>query len=193
MPGPGGVENSLEIVMATSNAHKLEEANFVLKEFGVVLVGQDIKGVEIQSFDPVEVAKASLEAVLPSFGRPLVVEDTGLCVKALRGFPGALASHAASTIGNQGILKLLEGEDDRSAYFEAAVAYGVPPDQIWIFTGRVHGTISKEARGEGGFGFDPIFVPSGHSRTFAQMTLEEKGGLSHRALAFRRLGSWVTR
>ena len=70
---------------------------------------------------------------------------------------------------------------------------GVPPDQIWIFTGRVHGTISKEARGEGGFGFDPIFVPSGHSRTFAQMTLEEKGGLSHRALAFRRLGSWVTR
>jgi XTP/dITP diphosphohydrolase len=193
MPGPSGVESSLEIVMATSNAHKLEEANFVLKEFGVVLVGQDIKGVEIQSLDPVEVAKASLEAILPAFDRPLVVEDTGLCVKALEGFPGALASHAARTIGNRGILKLLEGEDDRSAYFEAAVAYGVPPDQVWIFTGRAHGSISKEVRGERGFGFDPIFVPSGHSRTFAQMTLEEKSGISHRALAFRRLGSWVTR
>lgn len=183
----------MEIVMATSNLHKLAEANFVLKEFGVVLVGQDVKGDEIQSLDPVKVAKASLEAALPTFGKPLVVEDTGLCVKALKGFPGALASHAFGTIGNQGILKLLEGEEDRSAYFDAAVAYGVPPDQIWIFTGRVHGTISEEAKGEEGFGFDPIFVPSGHIKTFAQMTLEEKSRISHRALAFRRLGSWVTR
>jgi XTP/dITP diphosphohydrolase len=193
MPGPNGVVSNVEIVMATSNVHKVEEANHVLKEFGVVLVGQDIKGEEIQSLDPVKVAKASLEAALPGFGRPLVVEDTGLCVNALGGFPGALASHAFDTIGNRGILKLLDGEKDRSAYFEAAVAYGVPPDQIWIFTGRVHGTISHEPRGERGFGFDPIFIPSGHTRTFGEMTLEEKGGISHRSLAFRRLGFWVTR
>jgi XTP/dITP diphosphohydrolase len=187
------VGSNVEIVMATSNAHKLQEANFVLKEFGVTLVGRDLKGAEIQSLDPVEVARASLEAILPEFDKPFVVEDTGLCVKALKGFPGALASYAADTIGNQGILRLLEGEKDRSAYFEAAVAYGVPPDRFWIFTGRVHGSISKEIRGERGFGFDPIFVPSGHTRTFAEMSLEEKSRISHRALAFKRLGAWVTR
>lgn len=179
--------------MATSNGHKVAEANFVLKEFGVVLVGRDVKGDELQSLEPATVAKASLESILPSFGRPLVVEDTGLFVKSLNGFPGALASHAFKTIGNQGILKLLAGEGDRSAYFEAAVAYGLPPDHIWIFTGSVHGAISEEAAGTAGFGFDPIFVPQGFDKTFSQMTLQEKSKVSHRARAFRRLGAWVTR
>jgi XTP/dITP diphosphohydrolase len=183
----------LEIVMATANRHKLEEANYALREFGVTLVGQDIKGTEIQSMDPIQVARSCLLELLPSFGRPLIVEDTALSVKALNGFPGALASDVFKTIGNRGILKLLEGEEDRSACFEAAVAYGLPPDRIWVFTGRAHGTISLEPKGDKGFGFDPIFIPNGHSRTFGEMTLEEKGRVSHRALAFRRLGYWVLR
>jgi XTP/dITP diphosphohydrolase len=183
----------LEIVMATANRHKIEEANYALKDFGVTLVGQDIKGTEIQSMDPVQVAKFCLEGLLPSFGRPLVVEDTALSVKALNGFPGALASDAFKTIGNRGILRLLEREEDRSAHFEAAVAYGLPPDRIWVFTGRAHGTISLEPRGHMGFGFDPIFIPRGCDKTFGEMTLEEKNQVSHRALAFRRLGTWVVR
>jgi XTP/dITP diphosphohydrolase len=183
----------MEIVMATANRHKLDEANYSLKEFGLTLVAEDIKGPEIQSLDPIAVAKASLEELLPSFGRPLLVEDTALCVKALKGFPGALASHVFNTIGNRGILTLLEKEKDRSAYFETAVAYGLPSGQVWVFTGRAYGAISEKPRGNGGFGFDPIFVPDGYDKTFAEMTLEEKAKISHRSLAFRRLGSWVTR
>ena len=179
--------------MATANKHKLIEGNFVLKDFGIVLVGQDLKGDEIQSMDPTAVAKASLESALPKLGRPLIVEDTGLFIRSLNGFPGALASHVFETLGTKGILKLLEGVEDRTAYFDAAVAYGLPPDRVWVFTGRAHGKISKDAAGEGGFGFDPIFVPDGQDRTFAQMTMEEKSKTSHRALAFRRLGAWVTR
>jgi XTP/dITP diphosphohydrolase len=179
--------------MATSNGRKLAEANFALKEFGVQLVAKDIKGVEVQDMRPVEVARASLERELAGFDKPLVVEDTGLFVKSLNGFPGALASHAFRTIGNAGILKLLEGASDRSAYFEAAVAFGIPPDQIWVFSGRVPGTVATRPRGRLGFGFDPIFIPAGCKKTFGEMSLEEKSGVSHRALAFRRLGSWVVR
>jgi len=183
----------MEIAMATSNPHKLEEANYVLKDFGVTLLAEDVKGPEIQDLDPVVVARSCLEAILPTFGGPLVVEDTALCVRALNGFPGALASHAFSTIGNRGIITLLEKANDRSAYFDAAVAYGVPSGQIWVFTGRAYGSISEEPRGEMGFGFDPIFMPEGHRKTFGEMTLDEKSKISHRALAFRRLGSWVIR
>ncbi len=153
-----------EIVMATANRHKVEEANLALKDFGITLIAHDIKGKEIQSLDPADVAKSCLEDLLRSFGKPLVVEDTALFVKALNGFPGALAADAFRTIGNKGILKLLGGEEDRSAYFEAAVAYGIPPDRIWVFTGRVQGSISEEPRGSEGFGFDPIFVPEGPSQ-----------------------------
>jgi len=181
----------MEIIMATTNAHKLEEANFVLKEFGIVLVGRDLKGAEVQSMEPSDVAKASLEAALPKVRSPLVVEDTGLFVKALNGFPGAFAAPTFKTIGLKGILKLLEGVDDRSAYFDAAVAYG-DADHVWVFTGRIHGRIASAEAGDGGFGFDPIFIPEGSKRTFAQMSLEEKCEVSHRALAFRRLGAWLS-
>jgi XTP/dITP diphosphohydrolase len=179
--------------MATSNLHKVEEANYVLKPFGVRLVARDIKGDEVQSFEPSVVAKASLEAAMKKFDRPLVVEDTGLFIDALNGFPGALAAYVHKSIGLQGILKLLEGVENRKAHFDAAVAYGAPPGRIWVFTGRVYGRISLKEAGSGGFGFDPLFVPEGFDKTFAEMSLEEKSKISHRALAFRRLGVWIAR
>jgi len=193
MPVPSGASEALEITMATSNLHKVEEANYVLKPFGVRLVARDIKGDEVQSFEPSVVAKASLEAAMKKFDRPLVVEDTGLFIDALNGFPGALAAYVHKSIGLQGILKLLEGVENRKAHFDAAVAYGAPPGRIWVFTGRVYGRISLKEAGSGGFGFDPLFVPEGFDKTFAEMSLEEKSKISHRALAFRRLGVWIAR
>jgi len=121
------------------------------------------------------------------------VEDTGLFIDALNGFPGALAAYVHKSIGLQGILKLLEGVENRKAHFDAAVAYGAPPGRIWVFTGRVYGRISLKEAGSGGFGFDPLFVPEGFDKTFAEMSLEEKSKISHRALAFRRLGVWIAR
>jgi XTP/dITP diphosphohydrolase len=193
MPVPSGASEALEITMATSNLHKVEEANYVLKPFGVRLVARDIKGDEVQSFEPSVVAKASLEAAMKKFDGPLVVEDTGLFIDALNGFPGALAAYVHKSIGLQGILKLLEGVENRKAHFDAAVAYGAPPGRIWVFTGRVYGRISLKEAGSGGFGFDPLFVPEGFDKTFAEMSLEEKSKISHRALAFRRLGVWIAR
>jgi len=168
------------------------EANFVLREFGIELVPRPLKGDEVQSLDPVYVARRSLEHLLRGATGPIVVEDTGLFVRALHGFPGALASYVHSTIGLDGLLKLLVGQQDRSAYFEAAVGYGEPPKRVWVFTGRVYGKITTTPKGRHGFGFDPIFVPEGRDKTLAQMTLEEKSSCSHRALAFTRMGAWVS-
>ncbi|MDX1610760.1 MAG: non-canonical purine NTP pyrophosphatase, partial [Candidatus Thermoplasmatota archaeon] len=92
------------------------------------------------------------------------------------------SSYAYATLGWQGILELLEGREDRGAHFQAVIGYH-DGEQDRFFSGRIDGTISREARGEHGFGFDPVFVPEGHKRTFAEMSVAEKGELSHRARA----------
>ncbi|MEM1822504.1 MAG: non-canonical purine NTP pyrophosphatase, partial [Zestosphaera sp.] len=95
------------------------------------------------------------------------------------------------TIGVEGVLKLMSSVSDRTAFFKSVIVLYYPQQGFKVFEGVVYGSISLEARGSGGFGFDPIFVPEGHHKTFAELDLETKNSLSHRGRAFRAMVSWL--
>jgi len=126
---------------------------------------------------------------------PIFVEDAGLFVEALKGFPGPYAAYVYHTIGNQGILKLMADTENRGANFQSVISYCDSENSVdpVSFYGEIKGEITPAQRteqGKSGFGFDPIFQPEGSSRTFAEMTVEEKNGYSHRAAAIRRFAEW---
>jgi XTP/dITP diphosphohydrolase len=185
MPG------SPSIRFATSNDHKFEEARFVLQELGIVLCRLPSKGQELQSGDPSEVAAHAAAEAYQAEREPLFVEDTGFFIESLRGFPGTSASFVFQTLGLEGILKLMDGIDVRGAEFVSAVAYCDGSSAPRVFTGRLKGRVALRPLGQGGFGFDPIFVPIGARRTLAQMTFAEKCAISHRAIALRAVGRWL--
>jgi XTP/dITP diphosphohydrolase len=185
MPG------SLSIWFATSNDHKFEEARFVLHEFGIVLCRLPSKGPELQSSDPSEVAVHAAAGAYRTSKKPLFVEDTGFFIESLRGFPGTSASFAFQTLGLEGILKLMDGISARGAEFVSAVAYCDGSSEPRVFAGRLKGRVALHPLGQGGFGFDPIFVPTGAGRALAQMTISEKCAISHRASALRAFGGWL--
>ncbi len=182
----------MRLYLVSRNPKKVEELAHLAKACGIELVPIDIPKVEIQSEILVEVALYSATVAHLSVKRPLIVEDSGLFVKSLNMFPGALSSYVYKTIGVRGVLKLMEGVEDREAFFESVIALAAPTlDGVKTFRGSVRGRIAEEPRGTGGFGFDPIFVPEGYTTTFAEMGIEEKNAVSHRGMAFRALCRWL--
>ena len=181
------------IFFATNNFHKFNEARRILAQHKIAVGMLRVKALEIQSDSLNDIAESS---AVDAFGRchlPLIVEDAGLFVDALKGFPGPYAAYVYQTVGNAGLLKLLEGIEDRKATFRSAIVYydgiGVPV----CFDGEAAGEITCEERvghGKSGFGFDPIFQPDGSTKTFAEMGLEEKNGFSHRANAIHKFAKW---
>ena len=177
------------IWMGTSSDHKYMEALEVLAEYGVTLERLNIERVEIQADDPELIAEYSLKVLEVDI--PILIEDAGLYIDKYFGFPGPYSSYALRTIDNEGILKLLEGEEERGARYLSAVAFR-DGDTSVTFTGEVVGRIATEMRGTNGFGYDPIFIPEeGDGRTFGEMSAAEKARISHRARAFRKLGEWL--
>ncbi|MGC9170034.1 MAG: XTP/dITP diphosphatase [Thermoproteus sp.] len=180
----------MRIYLATSNPHKVAEARHVLGEYSIEVEQKDVEKLEIQADDVEAVAEVAARR-LCELGEELVaVEDAGLYIDALNGFPGPYSEYVYRTLGIAGILKLMAGVENRSAHFKSAVAICVE-GSVKVFAGIAEGFIIGEPRGSGGFGFDPIFVPAGHTKTFAEMSLEEKSALSHRGKAFRALAEWL--
>lgn len=183
----------IKLYFATNNRHKLVEAQSVLKKYDVYLEPVDIKKLEIQSTSLDDIATYAAIDAYKQFGRTVVVEDSGLFIEALNGFPGPYSSYVYRTIGLSGVLKLMQGETNRRARFEAVVALAIDEDEVHLFKGVVEGTIAYEIRGNKGFGFDPIFIPvEGDGRTFAEMDIDEKNRYSHRGKAFDALGRWIS-
>jgi XTP/dITP diphosphohydrolase len=182
--------NSCFVFFATNNINKFNEARLVLSKYGITVGMLRIKSLEIQSESLEDIAQASVIEAVNKSSLPLAVEDAGLFVEALNGFPGPYAAYVYKTIGNKGLLKLLEGIDNRKATFKSVVAYYSPKMKSPIsFEGAVSGEMVREARStseKAGFGFDPIFKPDGSRKTFAQMDIDEKNVYSHRAIAFRK-------
>lgn len=184
-------EFSRIIYFATSNRGKFIEAARITSGFGIKLKYLYLEKEEIQSNDLTEIASFAAKQAAESKKCPVVSEDAGFFVNALKGFPGPYSSYVFRTLGTDGILRLLEDGRDRGACFRAAVAFCTPRTRPECFTGVVDGLVSRKPRGTHGFGFDPIFIPrQGDGRTFAQMTTAEKNALSHRALAFARFSKW---
>ncbi len=183
----------LEVVyFATSNRHKLEELNAALRGCGARAEPVEAPKLELQGESLEEIAAAAASLAYSILHRPVAVEDAGLFVEALNGFPGPYSSYVFRTIGYWGLLKLMDGVEERSAFFKSVVAYAGPWG-VKLFTGIVRGFIAYEPRGSKGFGFDPVFIPEGSDKTFAEMEVEEKNRFSHRAKAARALCEWLSR
>jgi XTP/dITP diphosphohydrolase len=177
----------------TSNIHKFQEARQVLSEYKLATAKLKVEAVEIQDDSLENIAKFSALDAVKNCGLPVFVEDAGLFVEALKGFPGPYSKYVYNTVGLKGILKLMKNVENRSAYFMSVVAFATPEEQPTCFVGKVEGTISLQERGTKGFGYDPIFVPiERKGRTFAEMTTTEKNMLSHRAGALRKFAEWYS-
>lgn len=178
-----------KIFFATNNINKIQEAQGILSNFGIVIEKIDVKKVEIQSDVLEEIVLYALKKVNKRI-IPIIIEDSGLFIEKLNGFPGPYSSYVYRKIGCDGILKLLEGEKEREAKFVSIV--GFKKDKlIKIFKGEIVGRIAYRKMGRHGFGFDPIFIPENIEKTFAEMNLEEKNLWSHRGRAFKALGEWL--
>ena len=182
MPG----EVLVRITVVTGNAHKaVEIAAFFGKSIHVDHVALDVP--EHRSNDVREIARQKAQYAFNSLQLPLIVDDTAFTIDALNGFPGPYAAYVLTTIGNAGILKLMEGVENRNARFTTAIAFA-DGSCTKIFSGAIDGTISYAPRGAGGFGYDPIFEVQG--RTLAEFSLEEKNVISHRARALVAFRDW---
>jgi len=176
----------------TSNKGKILEAKTKFSDLNIDIVQKDLGYPEIQSDSLEDVARFGAEYVQKKFNHPFILEDAGLFIDALDGFPGVYSAYVFYRIGCSGILKLLEGVEDnkRKATFRSVYAYGESSKKPRLFIGECHGTISNRALGEHGFGYDPIFIPDGKSKTFAQMETEEKNQLSHRGKSLEKLKNY---
>jgi XTP/dITP diphosphohydrolase len=174
------------IYFVTGNKGKLEEAQSILG--GVVQ--KNIGYTEIQANSLEEVALFGMREVLEKLNGPVMLEDAGLFIEGLNGFPGVYSAYVFDTIGNEGILRLMKGMDNRQAVFRSVVSYAEPGMEPQIFKGQLWGKIGHQPRGGGGFGYDPIFEVDG--KTIAEMGLEEKNQISHRGAAMRALEKWLS-
>jgi XTP/dITP diphosphohydrolase len=182
------------VFFATGNVHKVQEIQTAVQNFCLSIEQADIKEVEIQADSVEEVAKYSAIQVREKHKIPVFVEDTGLFIDILRGFPGVYASYVYKSIGIFGVLKLLDGTSNREAVFRSSIAYCDLNDQVTCFTGECHGKISSVPRGSAGFGFDPIFMPeNGGGKTFGEMKIQEKNGFSHRSQVAVKFASWYVK
>ena len=179
----------MRLAFVTSNPGKIEEARKYFEPLGVEVYQLRFPYPEIQADTLEEVAEYGVKWLAERIDGPFFLDDSGLFINALKGFPGVYSAYVYKTLGIDGILKLLEGVDDRSAYFKSVVAYW--DGELHLFKGRVDGEIIREKRGSGGFGFDPVFRPSGFERTFAEMTTEEKNEISHRGRALKAFAEWL--
>ena len=187
-------ENSI-LYFVTGNKSKFNEVLKIFQNQNVKFTLQqlDIETVEIQANTIKNVALFKLNSVKDKINSSFFIEDAGFFVdKPLKGFPGVFSSYVFKTIGNEGILRLIDDFDGSRAHFSAVIAlYFKPLDKILIFEGDVKGKVSDKIRGKGGFGFDPIFIPDLiPNKTFSELTMEEKNKISHRGQALKELISF---
>jgi XTP/dITP diphosphohydrolase len=188
------------LVLATRNAHKVDELRRILEATGVEveLVGldsfPDVPEVDETGATFAENALLKAHAVVAATGLAAVADDSGLCVHVLGGMPGVFSARWAGAHGDDlANLRLLLAQlgdvpdDRRTAHFACAAALALPDGREHVVEGRLNGVVVDEPRGSNGFGYDPVFVPEGDSRTTAEMSAADKDAISHRGRAFRAL------
>ena len=179
----------MKLYFVTGNSGKFKEVKEKLLPLGFEVVQHDIGYPEIQAESLEEVAQYGVEYLEDKIDQPFIIEDAGLFIEVLKGFPGVYSSYVFYKIGLRGILKLLDGKDksDRKAVFRSVIAYKEPDVKPILFVGECYGTISNKEIGTHGFGYDPIFIPDGDTRTFGQMSVSEKNCFSHRGRSIEKL------
>ncbi len=170
------------IAFVTTNEGKFREVSAKLLDAGVRIVREDRSYPEIQTDRLEKVVRFAATILDDQVRGDYLIDDSGLFLDALGGFPGVYSAYVYKRLGCAGILTLLDGVGDRGAAFQTVFLLRRGGDHE-VFHGETRGTIADRERGAGGFGFDPIFVPEGASKTFAEMSLSEKNTISHRARA----------
>ncbi len=176
-----------KILFATGNKNKVREAQSILQ---IELEIADLELDEVQSMDLVYVAKKKAEGAFAILKKPLIVEDVGVFISALNGFPGPFAKFMEESVGNKKLLDLLKDEADRKIKVQCVVAFH-NGKEVLTFLGEVNGEIAFEERGTDGWGFDPIVIPDGQAQTYAELGFEKKNELSHRKKAFVKLKEFL--
>ncbi len=176
------------LYFATTNKGKLREVAEIVKPIKVRQLRLEIP--EIRSDDIAKIAEAKAKYAAKATGHAVIAEDSGLFVDVLNGFPGVYSAYAWGKIGNGGILRLMEGVKGRSARFISAVAYSTKSSKPLCFVGILNGKIAGTIRGKHGFGYDPIFIPNGFTRTNGELGLEIKNKISHRKKALEKFKEW---
>jgi XTP/dITP diphosphohydrolase len=170
------------LLLVTTRAEKAEEA----RRLGFDVSQRAMELPEPQALDPGDIVESKARAAFARVGRPVLVEDSGLAIAAWRGFPGALVKWMETSAGLEGIARMLDPFADRSATAVCVVGC-FDGSNLEIGRGELRGAIAAAPRGSGGFGWDRLFVPEGETRTFAEMSGEEKDRISHRRRAWEAL------
>lgn len=188
----------MKLVFATNNQHKIKEVTHLLPSDLQLISLKDIEcdddlpetGVKLE-----DNARQKARYVHDKFGVDCFADDTGLEIEALNGRPGVYSARYAgpACIAEENVLKVLtemQGVQNRKARFRTVIALYLG-DQEYIFEGSIEGRITESPAGSHGFGYDPVFIPEGEQRTFAEMSLEEKNRFSHRSNAIRKLSDFL--
>lgn len=187
----------MNFIFATNNSHKLEEVRHILTGMTILSLS-DVKVFteipeDFQTLEENALQKARFIYALK--GGNILADDTGLEIEALNGKPGVYSARYAgegcSFADNvKKVLEEMQSVSNRRAVFRTVVAM-IFQEKEYLFEGVIHGSIISEGRGNAGFGYDPVFIPDGHNLTFAQMPLDLKNKLSHRALAFGKVSDFL--
>lgn len=189
----------MRIVAATKNRHKIEEIQAIMGEFGMEVVSRADAGVpdiEVEedgdTFE--ENSEKKAREIMELCGEITVADDSGLMVDALDGAPGVISARFAGEDGNDSknnekLLKLLEDvpPEKRTARFVSVITMVYPDGRKIVARGECNGHMIYQPKGSNGFGYDPLFVPDGYDRTFAELSGAEKNRISHRAIALQNL------
>ncbi len=185
----------MKIVMATKNAHKIVEMRALLEGLDIEVLSEADVGVDIEVEETGETfeenSRIKAKSVMEATGLPTVADDSGLCVTALGGGPGVYsARYGGEGLTDRGryelVLENLKGQLDRSAQFVSVLTACFPDGTVITARGECPGLITYTPRGDGDFGYDPIFLVPEKRKTFAEMTKEEKNSISHRGRAMAR-------
>ncbi len=182
-----------KIYFITSNKGKVLEAKEKFSSVGVRIEQKNLGYPEPQVDSLEEVALFGVKHIQNILSEPFILEDAGLFIDTLDGFPGVYSAYVFRTIGCKGILNLLRDVEKRDAVFKSVFAYSEPNKEPILFIGECSGSISKKENGNNGFGYDPIFIPSGEKRTFALMNANEKNRFSHRGKSLEKLLDFLAR
>lgn len=186
----------MRVVAATGNKGKVKEISEIFSGFGIEVISQEEAGIRTEveetgkSFE--ENARLKALAVAQKCNDAVIADDSGLCVRALDGAPGLYSARYAGIEASDSdrirkLLDALKDAEDRRAWFVSAVVFVYPDGKIVSAEGRTEGYITYEPKGEGGFGYDPVFFSDELNKTFSQATSEEKNSVSHRARALSAL------
>lgn len=189
-----------EVVFASHNAGKLKEIKELLQPFGINVksaLDMELPDVEETGSTFAENSLLKSQTIAELTGFPCIADDSGLCVDALNGAPGVYsARYAPNRDFDKGMEKLLaemaqSPNKSRKAHFSCVISLAFPNGGYELFEGRVDGHIATEKQGNGGFGYDPLFIPDGFAKSFAQMSKDEKNQVSHRGRAVEKLKAYL--